>query len=166
MIVDCLPVIRFLRGNPRSMTVPPYRQQQIDRGRDTSYLAPPAQIRTCPIRAYGLYGAFFVKGHHAFFRLYGAFFVKGHHAFFRLVWGFLRQGASRLFSLFVSPGALTLCHLILLFDPRREHSTARRHISIAVVVGRAMIRGEPAIGRDRSREPRLYSVKPRTGFQP
>ena len=26
-----------------------------------SYLAPPAQIRTGPIRAYGLYGAFFVK---------------------------------------------------------------------------------------------------------
>src|SRR5258705_8554038 len=32
------------------------------RGRDASYLAPPAQIRTSPIRAYGLYGAFFVKG--------------------------------------------------------------------------------------------------------
>src|SRR5258705_13774350 len=31
------------------------------RGRDASYLAPPAQIRTSPIRAYGLYGAFFVK---------------------------------------------------------------------------------------------------------
>jgi hypothetical protein len=31
------------------------------RGRDASYLAPPAQIRTGPIRAYGLYGAFFVK---------------------------------------------------------------------------------------------------------
>ena len=31
IIVDCLPVIRFLRGNPRSMTVPPYRQQQIVR---------------------------------------------------------------------------------------------------------------------------------------
>jgi hypothetical protein len=28
------------------------------------------------------------------------------------------------------------------------------------VVGRAMIRGEPAIGRDQSREPRLYSVEP------
>jgi hypothetical protein len=27
-------------------------------------------------------------------------------------------------------------------------------------VGRAMIRGEPAIGRDQSREPRLYSVEP------
>src|SRR5258705_306563 len=31
------------------------------RGRDASYLAPPAQIRTGPIRAYGLYGALFVK---------------------------------------------------------------------------------------------------------
>ena len=28
------------------------------------------------------------------------------------------------------------------------------------VVGCAMIRGEPAIGRDQSREPRLYSVEP------
>jgi hypothetical protein len=31
------------------------------RGRDASYLAPPAQIRTSPIRAYGLYGAFLVN---------------------------------------------------------------------------------------------------------
>jgi hypothetical protein len=29
--------------------------------------------------------------------------------------------------------------------------------------GRAMIRGEPAIGRDQSREPRLYSVEPLWG---
>ncbi len=32
------------------------------RGRDASYLAPPAQSRTCGFPAYGLYGAFFVKG--------------------------------------------------------------------------------------------------------
>jgi hypothetical protein len=32
-------------------------------------------------------------------------------------------------------------------------------------VGRAMIRGEPAIGRDQSREPRLYSVEPVRGAQ-
>jgi hypothetical protein len=32
------------------------------RGRDASYLAPPAQIRTCGFPAYGLYGAFAVKG--------------------------------------------------------------------------------------------------------
>src|SRR6476620_396523 len=31
------------------------------RGRDASYLAPPAQIRASPIRAHGLYGALFVK---------------------------------------------------------------------------------------------------------
>src|SRR5256885_4095405 len=37
-------------------------QNRNDRGRDTSYLAPPAQNRTGPIRAYGLYGSFFVKG--------------------------------------------------------------------------------------------------------
>src|SRR5258708_1593931 len=59
------------------------------RGRDASYLAPPAQIRASPIRAHGLYGAFFVKG--------GA-----HH--------------------FVAPSRP--CLLILLFDPRREHSSA------------------------------------------
>src|ERR1700687_4841360 len=46
---------------------------------------PPAQIRTGPIRAYGLYGAFFVKG------------------------------ASRHFG--------RPLHSILLFDPRREHSS-------------------------------------------
>jgi hypothetical protein len=28
------------------------------------------------------------------------------------------------------------------------------------VIGHSMIRGEPAIGRDQSREPRLYSVEP------
>jgi len=59
---------------------------------------------------------------------------------------------------------VVLCHSILLFDPRREHSsvpTAYPSPSrAAAVVGRAMIRGEPAIGRDQSREPRLYSVEP------
>jgi hypothetical protein len=57
-----------------------------DRGRDAHYWAPPAQIRTGPIRASGLYGAFFVNGDHAIF--------------------------------------VFLCHSILLFDPRREHSSA------------------------------------------
>ena len=37
-------------------------QQRRLRGRDASYLAPPAQIRTCGFPAYGLYGAFAVKG--------------------------------------------------------------------------------------------------------
>jgi hypothetical protein len=32
------------------------------------------------------------------------------------------------------------------------------------VVGRATIRGEPAIGREQSREPRLYSVEPTWGL--
>lgn len=30
-------------------------RKRIDRGRDAHYWAPPAQIRTCPIRAYGSY---------------------------------------------------------------------------------------------------------------
>src|ERR1019366_8992006 len=52
--------------NVRVFTQPgslaPFLQKTSDyRGRDASYLAPPAQIRTGPIRAYGLYGAFFVK---------------------------------------------------------------------------------------------------------
>ena len=83
-------------------------------------------------------------------------------------------------------------HSILLFDPRREHSSVptayfdrrraqrrsrtallqrrRRGLSLTDAstaagcrrsgCGRAMIRGEPAIGRDQSREPRLYSVEP------
>jgi hypothetical protein len=38
------------------------RSTALDRGRDAGYPAPPAQIRTGPIKAYGLYGAFLVKG--------------------------------------------------------------------------------------------------------
>ena len=99
----------------------------------------------------------------------------------RLVWGCLCQGeSSRDFCCPLS------CHSILLFDPRRERSSvptacfhrrraqrqsrtaflqrrrtrARRQAAGDRVVGRAMIRGEPAIGRDQSREPRLYSVEP------
>jgi hypothetical protein len=85
-----------------------------------------------------------------------------------------------------------LCHSILLFDLRREHSfvptaylhrrraqrrsrtallqrrrrlvlDGREHGGRLLAIGwlaRAMIRGEPAIGRDQSREPRLYSVEP------
>jgi hypothetical protein len=37
---------------PRAL---PVRRRRIDRGRDAHYWAPPAQIRTCPIRAYGSY---------------------------------------------------------------------------------------------------------------
>jgi len=40
---------------------------------------------------------------------------------------------------------------------------ARRQTAGDRGVGRAMIRGEPAIGRDQSREPRLYSVEPYMG---
>src|ERR1700730_2001315 len=55
------------------------------RGRDGHYWPPPAQIRTRPTKASGLYGAFIVKG------------------------------ASRHFG--------RPFHSILLFDPRREHSS-------------------------------------------
>ena len=44
-----------------------FTSEEHDRGRDPSYLAPPAQIRTCGFPAYGLYGAFFVKGASRYF---------------------------------------------------------------------------------------------------
>ena len=43
---------------------------------------------------------------------------------------------------------------------QRCRTRARRQAAGDRVVGGAMIRGEPAIGRDQSREPRLYSVEP------
>ena len=92
----------------------------------------------------------------------------------------------------ITPFLSSFCHSILLFDPRREHSSVptayfyrrraqwrsrtvllqrrrrlvldgREHGGRLLAIGwlaRAMIRGEPAIGRDQSREPRLYSVEP------
>ena len=51
----------------------------------------------------------------------------------------------------------------LLQRRRRLVLDGREHGGRLLAIGwlaRAMIRGEPAIGRDRSREPRLYSVKP------
>src|SRR6266540_3544612 len=90
---------------------------------------------------------------------------------------------------------VVLCCFILLFDPRREHSSiptahcrrrraqrrsrtallqrrrrlvldGREHGGRLPVIGwsAAMIRGEPAIGREQSREPRLYSVEPTWGL--
>jgi hypothetical protein len=90
---------------------------------------------------------------------------------------------------------VVLCCFILLFNPRREHSSiptahcrrrrAQRRLRTALLQRRrrlvldgrehggrlpvigwsaAMIRGEPAIGREQSREPRLYSVEPTWGL--
>src|SRR5260370_23508154 len=81
----------------------------------------------------------------------------------RLVWGFLCQGgvtpfwSSFAFHSFVRPAPRAF------FRPDRifpSPTRARRQAAGDRVVGRAMIRGEPAIGRDQSREPRLYSVEP------
>jgi hypothetical protein len=44
----------------------------------------------------------------------------------RLVWGFLCQGS-------ITPFLSSFCHSILLFDPRREHSSAPTALSIVVV---------------------------------
>src|SRR3981189_3516496 len=51
----------------------------------------------------------------------------------------------------------------LLQRRRRLVLDGREHGGRLLAIGwlaRAMIRGEPAIGRDQSREPRLYSVEP------
>src|SRR6201984_605419 len=135
-------------------------------GRDAIFIAPPAQNRTGGFPAYGLYGSFFVKG------------------------------ASRHFCrALLLPIFVVLWCFILLFDPRRAHSSiptahsrrrraqgrsrtallqrrrrlvldGREHGGRLPVIGwsAAMIRGEPAIGRAQSREPRLYSVEPTWGL--
>ena len=65
-LTGCAPEFRLLRytgrlrGKPSRPSALPL--MTLDRGRDAHYWAPPAQIRTGPIRASGLYGAFFVKG--------------------------------------------------------------------------------------------------------
>ena len=104
------------------------------RGRDASYLAPPAQIRTSPIRAYGLYGAFVVKEASRHFcrpLSFHSFVRPAPQAFFRpdrifaspsraaavkdgacmgLVWGFVCQGGITPFlSSFVIPFFCSTC---------------------------------------------------------
>jgi hypothetical protein len=102
----------------------------------------------------------------------------------RLVWGFLCQECITPFlSCFVTPFFCSTRAASIL--PSRPHMTVavarsggqgRRFFSAAVglsltdastaagcrdrVIRCAMIRGEPAIGREQSREPRLYSVEP------
>ena len=103
----------------------------------------------------------------------------------RLVWGFLCQVSITPFlSSFVIPFfCSTRAASILPSRPHISIAVARKQRSRTAllqrrrrlvldgcehggrlagdrVVGRAMIRGEPAIGRDQSREPRLYSVEP------
>src|ERR1700747_2246741 len=124
------------------------------------HLAPPAQIRTGPIRAYGLYGAFFVKGGATPF--FCALFV---HSFVRPVpRAFFRPDRHIAVAVARSEG-----------QGRRFFSAAEglslTNASTAAncpyrVVCHAMIGGKPAIGRDQSREPRLYSVEPVWGCRP
>ncbi len=103
----------------------------------------------------------------------------------RLVWGFLCQGGITSFlssfvmsfHSFVRPRREHSSVPTAYFHRRRAQRRSktallqrRRRLVLdgrehggrlpAIVVGRAMIRGEPAIGRDQSREPRLYSVEP------
>jgi hypothetical protein len=90
----------------------------------------------------------------------------------RLVWDFLCQGCITPFlscfvaSFFCSTRAASIRAF---FHPDRtlpspSRARARRQAARDRVVGRAMIRGEPAIGREQSREPRLYSVEPTWGL--
>src|ERR1700720_1393560 len=101
---------------------------------------------------WGLYGAFFVKGasRHFLSSFVIPFFCSTRAASIlpsrpripspsraaavkdgassasrRLVWGFLCQGS-------ITPFFVVLCHSILLFDPRREHSSVPTAYSIAV----------------------------------
>src|SRR6266850_1856819 len=103
----------------------------------------------------------------------------------RLVWGFLCQGcvtpfwSSFAFRFFCSTRAASILpsrppylhrrraqrrsRTALLQRRRRLILDGREHGGRLLAIGwlaRAMIRGEPAIGRDQSREPRLYSVEP------
>ena len=108
----------------------------------------------------------------------------GPNSAIRLVWGFLCQECITPFlSCFVTPFFCSTRAASIL--PSRPHMTVavarsggqgRRFFSAAVglsltdastaagcrdrVIRCAMIRGEPAIGREQSREPRLYSVEP------
>src|SRR5246127_747493 len=121
-------------------------------GRDAIFIAPPAQNRTGGFPAYGFYGAFFVKG------------ASRHFCRALLLHSFVRSAASIL------PSRPHMAVAVA-----RSGGHGRRFFSAAEglslteaardrVVGRAMIRGEPAIGREQSREPRLYSVEPTWGL--
>ena len=109
-------------------------------------------MRTSLIRAYGLYGAFFVKRASRYFCCPLSF-----HSFVR--------PASIL------PSRPHICIAVARSGGQGRHFfCAAESLSLTdasggrlgsdQVVGRAIIRGEPAIGRDQSREPRLYSVEP------
>src|SRR5277367_5556510 len=100
----------------------------------------------------------------------------------RLVWGFLCQGVSRHFCLPLSFHSFVRPAPRAFFRPDRIFPSPSRAAAVKdgaflsaaegssltdastaagcrrSVVGSARIRGEPAIGRDQSREPCLYSV--------
>jgi hypothetical protein len=109
-------------------------------------------------RASGLYGAFFVKGasrHFCRALLLHSFVRPAPRAFFhpdRTLPSPSRAAAVKDGASSAPPKACP--------SPTR----ARRQAARDRVVGRAMIRGEPAIGREQSREPRLYSVEPTWGL--
>ena len=114
---------------------------------------PRSSNRTCRFPASGLYGAFFVKG-------IAPFLSSSVIPFFC---------STRAASILPSRPHISIAVARSGGQGRRFFSAAEgsslTDASTAAgcgdrVVGRVRIRGEPAIGRDQSREPRLYSVEP------
>src|SRR5215831_5205435 len=113
-------------------------------GRDGDCSPPPAQIRTCSFPAYGLYGAFFVKvsrqiclplSFHSFVRPAPPSILPPRpHISIAVA---RSGGQGRRFFSAAEGSSLT--------DASTAAGCRRR------VVGRARIRGEPAIGRDQTR---------------
>ena len=104
--------------------------------------------------AYGLYGAFFVKGasRHFLSSFVIPFFCSTRAA---SILPSRPRIPSPSRAAAVKDGASSASRRLVL-DGRKHGG----RLAGDRVVGRAMIRGEPAIGRDQSREPRLYSVEP------
>ena len=99
-------------------------------------LAPPAQIRTCSFPAYGLYGAFFVKGASHIFAAVTSFFCS------------TRKHSSVPTADHHHRRAQRGSRTALL---QRRRTRAWRQAARDRVVCRMMIRGEPAIGHELSR---------------
>jgi hypothetical protein len=112
----------------------------LDRGRDASNLAPPAQSRTGPIRAYGLYGAFLVNP------------VSAQHDFLFL------SSLSRFLFLGSTPAGS-----ILSSRPHMSIAVARkRRDPVTIGYCSTKIRGEPAYVAKKSRHKLVFGWIQRT----
>src|ERR1700747_1909159 len=148
-------------------------------------LSPVAAQHSLPSGRYSLLGPDFHRLDRTSLRL--ATEPYGRLSRIRLLWGFLCQGCITPFlSRVVTPffcskrrehSSIPTAHCrrrraqrrsrtALLQRRRRLVLDGRQHGGRLPVIGwsAAMIRGEPAIGREQSREPRLYSVEPTWGL--